>query len=428
MNEYDFETLGYYEPGFLHLRINTDDDLVDLNELARKQPEVFSTFLHEYIHFLQDLTTTSGLMNSNLSIHFLQELTNEVRLSQDSKFSVPIGLSNANNLQVNIELKKFYDGESTSRNYAKYSHHTVEKMSFTDKNGKKYSPEKYVVHYHDKNGKQKQIHFGSVCLKEYVAHAIQTQYLPGITHPDIPYVLPKLIIESEYPELKDDSLKIALCDASLMSLHPSQMFFNTIEKLKKRKRPPNSAFELYEFAYKDLKFRNEVGSFSVEELFEEKSSHIQNQLHDALQSEPFIASYRWLEYVIREARKIRLDQPTFFAGLVHKEGLSDQFFSLFRKLGTPFFTNSKGKGGFIPPSKYQTQSVYPYQLRVFRDIIATFYGQKKCSLHPFCSSLPEKDITNEKCLKAPWERVHENELCPFAQLWKTWGLSGKTPK
>ena len=40
---------------------------------------------------------------------------------------------------------------------------------------------------------------------------------------------------------------------------------------------------------------------------------------------------------------------------------------------------------------------------------------------------PEKDITNEKCLNAPQERVHEKELCPFAQLWKTWGLLDKTP-
>lgn len=64
----DLETMGYYEPGLLHLRVNTDRDIRDLNKVMAEDRLLFSTFLHEYIHFLQDVTTTVGLTYSSFYI------------------------------------------------------------------------------------------------------------------------------------------------------------------------------------------------------------------------------------------------------------------------------------------------------------------------------------------------------------------------
>ena len=70
----ELETLGYYEPGFLHLRVNTDFDLSDLNTIIKNDKKLFSTFLHEYIHFLQDVTTTTGLTYSIFYISLIKDI------------------------------------------------------------------------------------------------------------------------------------------------------------------------------------------------------------------------------------------------------------------------------------------------------------------------------------------------------------------
>jgi hypothetical protein len=64
---------------------------------------------------------------------------------------------------------------------------------------------------------------------------------------------------------------------------------------------------------------------------------------------------------------------------------------------------------------------------VFKQIINVYQGHQKCSLYEFCKTRPDKDITNNLCTTAPWERVKEKDLCPFAQLWKTWGLIDEYP-
>ena len=54
------KTLGFYEPSLFHIHLAYD---VKLDEWKNWPDEVLFTFFHEYIHFLQDLTTTSGLYN-----------------------------------------------------------------------------------------------------------------------------------------------------------------------------------------------------------------------------------------------------------------------------------------------------------------------------------------------------------------------------
>lgn len=64
------KTLGFYEPSLFHIHLAYD---VKLDEWKNWPDEVLFTFFHEYIHFLQDLTTTSGLYN----IFVLDEWVND---------------------------------------------------------------------------------------------------------------------------------------------------------------------------------------------------------------------------------------------------------------------------------------------------------------------------------------------------------------
>lgn len=90
----DFETLGWYEPGVFHLRVENCEDLSELNRLPQLSASKrwVSTFLHEYIHFLQDVTSTHGLLYFNFYIEELKNANKQV-LEGGADFQVPLGLS-----------------------------------------------------------------------------------------------------------------------------------------------------------------------------------------------------------------------------------------------------------------------------------------------------------------------------------------------
>jgi len=47
---------------------------------------------------------------------------------------------------------------------------------------------------------------------------------------------------------------------------------------------------------------------------------------------------------------------------------------------------------------------------------------KECQLHEYCSKNQEQMSYDDRCINAPWTRVKDNQLCPFAHIWKMWGL------
>jgi hypothetical protein len=111
MNTKELEKLGFYEPGFLHLRVNTDYDISDLNDLYRNKStqKYFSTFLHEYIHFLQDVTTPSGLMSASFYIDFIKDVNWTIRNDGKPEFHVPVEISNENNIEANCNPPQISD-------------------------------------------------------------------------------------------------------------------------------------------------------------------------------------------------------------------------------------------------------------------------------------------------------------------------------
>jgi hypothetical protein len=428
----EYETLGYYEPGFMHLRVNTDYDIRDLNKIFKdeKYKKEASTFLHEYIHFLQDITTTTGLTLGDFYVDFIKDFNWKIRRDKNNGFNVPVSIDNEFNSQTKIKLREIYKGESKEVSYVKYERYEKVSTEIKDKDNNIIKPERYKVHYLDtQRREQNSFYFGYACLKEQIAHSIQNKYLENNGHPDIPYQIAEQIIKTEYPDFGSNyKFIVALCDSSLMSFHPAQMFFNTIEKMKEKAFKPKNCAEIYEFAFKDLTFNGEMGNFTVETLFNRTSNNTYTQYFDALNTPIFQDILEWLKFVLEEAQKIRINNPDFITKLLDEDGnLSSVFYDVFSKLGTPFFTNNKHIGGYVPPRNLSNVNDRPFQTLVFKEVLSVYFGKKECSMIDFCKLSPEKEMVNTNCRTAPWEKVNEKDLCPFAQLWKTWGLKDKKP-
>ena len=89
---------GSYLPTFLELWINTDKKL-DLTLFSKDE---MGTFCHEWIHFLQDVTTSSGCNNSY--VFFEHFLARGRKLVEDGvEFTPPVNVGNAFNVGINRE-------------------------------------------------------------------------------------------------------------------------------------------------------------------------------------------------------------------------------------------------------------------------------------------------------------------------------------
>jgi hypothetical protein len=87
INVLNSKLLGSYFQSFFCIELHTDESLDDLNNLKE---ETISTLLHEYIHFLQDITTSFGLTNI-ISIVNHQKLVNQTIIDSDLEtFKTPV--------------------------------------------------------------------------------------------------------------------------------------------------------------------------------------------------------------------------------------------------------------------------------------------------------------------------------------------------
>lgn len=388
------------------------------------------TFLHEYIHFLQDVSTTHGLLNIIHYIEFLKNANKQTRESTNSDFMIPVVISNDYNWNTNKDLKRIYLGDSTKTSQrVDYSGYRFETKSVQKGDGEILSVQKWWVDYHDCGAQvQDSVHFGSIHLKEFMAHAVQEQFDSSTTHGDIPYCLVRTLVEKEAPVLANDiNLVIALCDASLMNYHPVDLFFETIRRIQASPDwRPDSIESVYEFTFHGLKPEGHNG---FDSLSEATANLAVGHFRDALKADIYKSTVQWFEEIVSQAKAARLGRRGFFSRLIESEGVvSKEFKAVFASLGVPFTTNACARGYFIPPAKLERLDIQPYYPKAFEAVIRTYCGDHRCSLVDVCAADSGKDITDKNCTCQPWVRVNQSQLCPYAQMWKIWGLVGKIPR
>jgi len=98
-----------------------------------------------------------------------------------------------------------------------------------------------------------------------------------------------------------------------------------------------------------------------------------------------------------------------------------------RLIGSPIIKDSKDEFWIIPPISYTIEN---YWLEMFPAIEEIFKclteGCTICELLPWCIKSPQTQ-EDDRCINSPWDRVKDQNMCPYALLWKHWALEGYTP-
>lgn len=418
------ELKGCYLPTFLDLYINTSKEL-DLNKLSKDE---IGTFCHEWIHFIQDITTGSGCNNSYVFFEHFLACANKIK-DDGIAFTPPVNVGNAFNVEINGELNRLAWGKDPLRGFTRIN--DVKVVCAKDVSD-------LTIHYKETENfpiaisrtDTGEFQIGMKVLMESMAHLCQDILCPGTAsnHPIYPYHVAELICETICPGILYDPLNlIALCDVSLMSSAPGAYFLSYLKGISQNQISiPTSPENIYDHVYSNPDFLPK---------FYEIVHHACHHFLGILIDPQVFKSYRyWIKHTYLNAVRLRSKNRYFLLELLRNGTINQnsKFMELLHLFGTPLMHNNNGWFGKI---SLEDEDKWDVEfLQVIKQIDEIFNNKRKnCALVEWCKSsvqyLYQSGIPKDKlsipdasCNSNPTLRSTFQPQCPFGLVWYAMNL------
>lgn len=445
------KTLGYYDSSFFRMHVGTDERIERIETLS---DIAYATLAHEYIHFIQDITTIHGLNNIFTAIQYIKYACNKIYRT-NGDFEVPI-------LPDKVKIEDFVYFNTLISNISTGDTETYDEVEINDFNlinlplDKRCAIKEMPVIELDvniDNSYDDKYIFGAGCIYESMAYIMERNMSQfGTTEsPDLPYSAAEKLAKEIYEEFAEDELNVlAVCDLSLNCSNPGKIFVEIISEWKERGTVPNDPRELYDDFYKrDFILIEETSTGCIRKLvdypttLENKLKVVEKELYSYFRSVKLGAQdefsnmmnliNRWISEVLTSALKWRKERPYFIIEIAEggERYSNSTFQSLYNEIGLPFCTNDNSEGCFYHP-KFQTNDLQISYFSAASQISDIFYGNLDlCGFYDYCKKCEEDktcNIVTDKRCETPWVRCYDKQLCPVAGIWRHWNLSGHTPK
>ena len=405
------------------MHVGTKQSLINLNNLNDDFAE--SVYLHEYCHFIQDITTSYGLSNLIGTVDYMKYANNHIIKLPLGKFTVPIQpTQNPNdNVYASIKLFEIYNGSGDDDDVTLLTHRKLKKPVNTSSQtiNVDYVEVEYIV-----NGIKNTFEFGALCIVESMAYIIESECYPNCEpSPDLPYLSAEKLVNLVFPQFSSDRLNIlALCDASLKHFNPGVFFYDTLIKIQSDNIVINKPEEIYTICNQESISFNGAKTFN--ELISKMGIDAIPQIQGYFNDPQFNPLKDWLENMITEAVDYRLTNETFPLQIARGGKLASNkaFASFMKRIGTPLVTNEIGETTLSDPRQNSTTPNYQ-TIWAIDEIHSVFWGlQKHCELVELCRSTGVK--IDLRCTNEPWAR-NLDPTCAFGQMWRHWKLTGYIP-
>lgn len=409
-------TLGYYLPSFFELFIESSCVNFENGQIKR-----ISVFTHEYIHYLQDLMTQYGLNGIYCHSEYLHSVVNRIRNTKEDHFDVPCCfVDNDDNVLLN-----------------QYVYDLL--LGFCDKNIKnlfisaiKIQKEDIAIIIPDSPVKEIEcvelkcagvkdcLTFGSFAIMESMAYIIERNATrDSVSSPDWPYNAAEYVARKISPAFASDIMNVlALCDMSLMTSNSGLSFVDFLQNVKLGKIVISKPEDVYDFFYKSLDWKQ------IKEHYE----WCRKCLKSYIRLDGYFDEYnKTVDTLIDKAWSYRMNEPYIFLKLARScqnDGVNPVLKQLVEEFSSPLMRNES--------DDYYTltnKSEFFEYMRAIKEINNLLEnGNAKCNMIGWCKKTKDPNIrTDARCMDRPWEHCKDTYLCPYALLWKHWGLSGMTP-
>lgn len=446
-----------YYPSFLCMEVDTPDYLDALLRMPYDE-RTEAAFLHEYIHYLQDVTTIVGYARIETIVDQIKWAVGDVAKHR-SKIKLPLDPNktwafnmkpNASNLKLckgdfkvrdengkditpDIATPLSFELVETQVNFANGVHVKGEAQAefvFSERNGKEH---KYIV--------------GELAISESMAFLIENRIYPNVLAKggDCPYQVVRKIVKYKLEKELDDLVLIAICDVCLLYSLPGNVLYYLLEELQNVKTSITPAL-VYIIGLGSTigdKF-NRQGSW-LDEL--EKT----NRLAKMQMSDYYVHPY-WNQMktivckTFDDALIYRKDRLTLFLDIASGGRIYENkaFATTLGLLGClAVKTSSDLVYNFLPRScaDMEVESDWFVCLHQFYNLLFTTDSikecpdgslevVKECELKKWChdsfSKKGEPDLTTTgyNCKYSPWMNISPDEMaqCSFGRLWGAFDL------
>lgn len=409
------ETLGCYYPSFFSMEIDTNAPMsnFDLQKVSYYEQSVF---FHEYIHFMQDFMTTSGLYN----IYCINETFRDIATNNATRnpFLVPVQESENVIIRVNNTINRMTFGGDSDYDYIEIKNIHTEPYSDDDFMSVKMQPVELIL-LETNHGI---IQFGRREIMESMAFVLEQLCTRGYDPaPEYPYSTAEKMARFVCHNGFEDSLLnvLALCDISLMTQNPGATFFNYLNRIVLEEISVQKAEDLYDDFYAK-NGKDYYGNIkSTLQDYDEKLCHAKEALKSYINQNEISAQLdQWIDLIFDTGKTIRHESPYFFINMARNGYFAQNriFANLVRLVGSPLIKNKKGEYGYFP-STPDYGGIFQY-LTAIESVYNIFYGEFACSLYDFCvqSEGKSKIKVNDYCKSSPWRRCMDAELCPVAMV------------
>lgn len=425
MSLFDYDILNgkcsKYETNHLHIYV---DDNIDLENLDNMTLSAYATFVHEYIHYIQHITSLYGIRMSDMYNRMFAKYRDYIR--DNDEINIPLKLWKTDE-HIHQFISHFNSLEGSKTTDFNISDIEIDEREISI--AKKEKAAVWIGCYDFENNKAEEhgFQFGHRCVIEGMAHAIQSMINNDVNHDIIPYHAVELIISKIMPDIAQDNKKIAsICLCALLWDNPGIGFF---EVLKLVKQHPNwDGKELYQSVIQDYAVSYKGKSMPYYRLLSIFSNEFIGSLEALMGTD--------LEYYSQVINNCILDCSKYHHQLIdilYDCNISDREIfkeKLLNHYGYPFID---GKNQSVLPLKVDggklsayKESAILYGIELIMTRLFTSNKEKECKRYPICSSTMFIENTKcdatEECLSTQWKK---NELCIFTETLRYFGIKDK---
>jgi len=232
---------GFYRTGCFHIYLAGSFDQ-DLNQMSQQD---LGIFLHEYVHYLQNISTPYGIFEAVA----LNEAAVEtfIDIAPKEEIELPYDAPQSDKLKMRLDWLKDTNGQpiKTQDNLLQVDENKDFLMGVLNHTIHGRNCPLIALEFHDKQGIVHRRIIGALDIKEAMAAAYQSLIDPNADHPDIPYNLLRMYCKQAFPSVGTDVKKfICLCYLSLFSLDPAYQFVNLCYQAEEKK--DQSGFKFFD--------------------------------------------------------------------------------------------------------------------------------------------------------------------------------------
>jgi hypothetical protein len=420
VNEFDYSSrLGAYTPSIFLIKIDSNDSIEYTLESDNQ-----CIILHEYIHYLQDISTVYGNLNFANYYNRLKYGVNQIYRTADDPVMLPIPLSDNPYIEGVVQSFPYIFGNTFELNGLKGDallRNTFVKIENVT-----------IPYYYFETTKGNYI-IGSKDIKESMAFAIQKSiYGDTVDPPFFPYKTVEYLIGIITPEIQISPIIISgLCELSLNSSNPANMLINSLRRIADNNLKIETIDDLCSIFIDDVTYVDHEGNKieSVESLYNYTFNTAKNYAMEIFNVPEFSKLINWITVSFDNAKKHRKNDPLFISRGLTKQNPVDYFFhEILLELGCPTLINNHYIPETIDHPHNTNQVVYFSVVKELMNIL--FNGEKTCELYSGCLSecqnIDNVYQPNENCYEGPWRKSKENNLCPLAKLFHMWAISDRT--